>query len=74
MHDIDHRQPTALRWERLSTAAARLGLPPRVLRDEIDAGRASIRTAALGKRGLHFVAAQDVDAYSLALADREVTR
>lgn len=56
------------RWERLAVASARVGIPPDLLRSHIDAGRAHIRTAVLGRRGLVHVAADDVDAFARGLA------
>lgn len=55
------------RWLRLSEAAARVGIPPRLLRSDIEAGRAALRTQVLGKRGLLFVAAEDADALRFRL-------
>lgn len=57
------------RWERVSEAAARAGLPSAdLLVSELGAGRCSIRVARLGKRGMLFVASEDVDAWARRLA------
>jgi hypothetical protein len=54
--------PPVARWVRLSEAAARVGIPPRLLASDIEAGNAHVRTQTFGRRGLVFVASEDVEA------------
>jgi hypothetical protein len=61
-------KPPPDRWEKLTAACARHGLPPRAVRMSIEAGVADIRTAKLGKRGLLHVVAADVDQFARRLA------
>lgn len=67
MSQIPPRVPVD-RWERVTAAAARVGIAPSVLRSTISAGRADIRVATLGKRGLVYCAAVDVDSYARRIA------
>lgn len=55
------------RWERLATAAQRVGVSPRVLLRTIEAGRADVRVQRLGARELIHVASADVDQYAAVL-------
>ena len=56
--------PPPGRWVRLAEAAARVGLPPRVLRTCINSGTASMRAQPLGPRGLLYVAENDIQAFA----------
>jgi hypothetical protein len=61
-------RPPADRWERYTQAAARIGVPPGVLRASIESGVANIRAAKLGKRQLLHVVAADVDTFARRIA------
>ena len=62
-------QPAPPRWIRLADGARLLGLPsPELLQSEIEAGRAPVRVARLGVRGLVHVCADDLGAYARILA------
>jgi len=54
-------KPPVNRWERAGVAAQRIGIPPRLLLSQIEAGLADVRCARLGRRGLVHLAANDVD-------------
>jgi hypothetical protein len=56
--------PPITRWVRLSEAAARVGLPPRVLKTCISAGTACIRSQQLGPRGLTYCAEADIPQFA----------
>ena len=56
--------PPPGRWVRLSEAAARVGLPPRVLKTCISAGTAGMRAQQLGLRGLTYVAEADIQPFA----------
>ena len=59
--------PPVDRWVRLSEAAARIGVAPRLLRSDIETGVANVRAQRFGKRALMFVASVDCDALRLRL-------
>ena len=59
--------PPVGRWLRLAEGAARLGLPPRVLRTSIEAGTAAVRAQRLGARGMLYVAEGDLEQFALQL-------
>lgn len=61
--------PPVTRWERVGDAAARIGLDtPDLLRSQLSVAGCQIRAARIGKRGLLFVASNDVDAFARRLA------
>jgi len=62
------------RWVRLAEAAARVGIPPRVLKTSIAAGVANIRVQHLGQRGLMYVAEADVQPFADKLQRLGATR
>lgn len=66
--------PPPGRWVRLSEGAARVGLPPRVLKTCITSGTASIRTQQLGPRGLIYLAENDLGPFADKLQRVGATR
>lgn len=64
MQPISPPPPPTGRWVRLSEAAARVGLTPRVLKTCIASGTASIRAQQLGPRGLTYVAEADIGPFA----------
>lgn len=61
-------KPPVRNWERLNNAAQRIGVPADILRADITAGKADVRMQRMGKRGLVFLASNDVDALQAQLA------
>ncbi len=63
-------KPPVDRWVRAAQAAQDLGISSRVLQRSIEAGRADIRCARLGARGLLHLAAVDCREWAAQLAWR----
>jgi len=66
--------PPPGRWIRMAEAAARVGVPTRVLKTCISAGTSGMRVQPLGARGILYVAENDVQPFADKLQRVEAQR